>query len=66
MSALGQKRTFRDVRLMSALPPKADMGQQGRGLPLTPATDSRKSLPISEISVACQWQLLDRRNWLTA
>ena len=40
MSALGQKRTFRDVRLMSALPPKADMGQQGRGLALTPAADS--------------------------
>ena len=25
MSALGQKRTFRSVRAMSALPPKADM-----------------------------------------
>jgi hypothetical protein len=25
MSALGQKQTFRDVRSMSALPPKADM-----------------------------------------
>ena len=25
MSALGQKRTFRDVRGMSALPPKADI-----------------------------------------
>src|SRR5262249_12875098 len=25
MSALGQKRTFRSVRTMSALPPKADM-----------------------------------------
>jgi len=27
MSALGQKRTFRNVRAMSALPPKADMDQ---------------------------------------
>src|SRR6516162_5865711 len=26
MSALGQKRTFGDVRAMSALPPKADIG----------------------------------------
>jgi hypothetical protein len=26
MSALGQKRTFRSARLMSALPPKADIG----------------------------------------
>jgi hypothetical protein len=28
MSALGQKRTFRRVPLMSALPPKADIGQR--------------------------------------
>jgi hypothetical protein len=27
MSALGHKRTFRNVWPMSALPPKADMGQ---------------------------------------
>ena len=27
MSELGQKRTFRYVRLMSALPPKADIGR---------------------------------------
>jgi len=25
MSALGQKQTFSDVRIMSALPPKADI-----------------------------------------
>src|SRR6516165_10624107 len=30
MSALGQKRTFRNVHTMSALPPKADIGEQGR------------------------------------
>ena len=28
MSALGQKRTLGDLRLMSALPPKADMGER--------------------------------------
>jgi hypothetical protein len=28
MSALGQKRTLGDVRLMSALPPKADIAQR--------------------------------------
>jgi len=28
MSALGQKRTLRGVRSMSALPPKADIGEQ--------------------------------------
>jgi len=26
MSALGQKQTFKRLRLMSALPPKADIG----------------------------------------
>ena len=30
MSALGQKQTWRDVRRMSALPPKADIGQSSR------------------------------------
>jgi len=29
MSALGQKRTLECVRAMSALPPKADIDQQG-------------------------------------
>ena len=32
MSALGQKRTFDDVRRMSALPPKADIGTQTRNV----------------------------------
>ena len=30
MSALGQERTFRIVRLMSALPPKADIDEDDR------------------------------------
>src|SRR5215471_10877723 len=30
MSALGHKRTFRHLRAMSVLPPKADMDQHGR------------------------------------
>jgi len=29
MSALGQKRTFTHLRLMSALPPKADIAERG-------------------------------------
>src|SRR5262245_25032652 len=32
MSALGQKQTFSDVRRMSALPPKADIGTQPRNV----------------------------------
>src|SRR6516164_4143271 len=36
MSALGQKRTLGDFRLMSALPPKADMDQQRCDVRLVP------------------------------
>ena len=32
MSALGQKRTLGHLRLMSALPPKADIGTQSRNV----------------------------------
>ena len=35
MSALGQKQTLRHVRLMSALPPKADIGQARLARPLS-------------------------------
>jgi hypothetical protein len=39
MSALGQKRTLRLVRLMSALPPKADIGTQPRNVRFVPKAD---------------------------
>jgi hypothetical protein len=39
MSALGQKQTFGSVRLMSALPPKADIGTQPRYVRLVPKGD---------------------------
>src|SRR6516162_3180353 len=39
MSALGQKRTFTDPRLMSALPSKADMDQHGRNVCFVPKAD---------------------------
>jgi hypothetical protein len=35
-SALGQKQTLRRVRLMSALPPKADMDQHSRDVWFVP------------------------------
>jgi len=41
MSALGQKQTLRRVRLMSALPPKADMDQQGCDVRFVPKADIR-------------------------
>ena len=34
MSALGQKRTSAHLRIMSALPPKADMDQHGSDVPI--------------------------------
>jgi hypothetical protein len=39
MSALGQKRTSERVRLMSALPPKADMAQHGRDVRFVPEAE---------------------------
>jgi hypothetical protein len=39
MSALGQKRTLGHVRIMSALPPKADIGTQPRNVRFVPKAD---------------------------
>src|SRR5262249_60127248 len=39
MSALGQKQTLGDFRLMSALPPKADIGTQPRDVRFVPKAD---------------------------
>jgi len=38
-SALGQKRTFSNVRRMSALPPKADIDQHSRDVCFVPKAD---------------------------
>jgi len=48
MSALGQKQTLAQVRAMSALPPKADMDQQGRDVRLVPKADIRLLRPNSD------------------
>src|SRR5262249_2984224 len=40
MSALGHKRTLRLVRLMSALPPKADIGTRSWNVRFVPIADS--------------------------
>src|SRR6516225_11433296 len=39
MSALGQKQTSEHVRVMSALPPKADIGTQSRNVRFVPKAD---------------------------
>jgi hypothetical protein len=44
MSVLGQERTSRDVRVMSALPPKADIRRPGLDVRFVPIGDMQ---PIS-------------------
>ena len=39
MSALGQKQTLQRVLLMSALPPKADIGTHSRDVCFVPIAD---------------------------
>jgi hypothetical protein len=39
ISALGHKRTWQQVRVMSALPPKADMVQHNRDVRFVPKAD---------------------------
>jgi hypothetical protein len=39
MSALGQKQTLRNVRLMSALPPKADIETRSQNVRYVPKAD---------------------------
>ena len=43
MSALGQKQTLGMVRLMSALPPKADMDHDGCDVRFVPKADIRRA-----------------------
>jgi hypothetical protein len=50
MSALGQKRTFRRVCLISAIPPKADIGTQPRNV---------RFVPKADICGAAKFQLFD-------
>ena len=49
MSALGQKRTSRRARAMSALPPKADIDQHGRDVRFVPKAD------IARRSIECRY-----------
>jgi len=51
MSALGQKRTLRRVRVMSALPPKADIGTQSCDVCFVPKADIEREEIDREISM---------------
>src|SRR5215472_15402633 len=46
MSALGQKQTSAHVRVMSALPPKADIGTQSWNVRFVPKADIRTALSV--------------------
>src|SRR6516165_7756130 len=78
MSALGQKRTLQCILVMSALPPKADIGTQPRNVRFVPTADSvtwserrRRAIAADTPCTAlkCSVGLLDsddedRRAWL--
>ena len=49
MSALGQKRTLKRFRLMSALPPKADIPARGCDVRFVPKADIGRSYPITSL-----------------
>src|SRR5215472_391826 len=46
MSALDQKQTSANVRVMSALPPKADIGSASRHVRFVPKADIQRSVPM--------------------
>ena len=50
MSALGQKRILAHLRLMSALPPKADIGTQPRNVRFVPKADKVRRIKHSAFS----------------
>ena len=50
MSALGQKQTSAHVRVMSALPPKADIGTQSRNVRFVPNADYQRSISPNTMS----------------
>jgi hypothetical protein len=52
MSALGHKRTFSKLQLMSALPPKADMDQRGSDVRFVPKADIRGANAFHLFAVA--------------
>jgi hypothetical protein len=51
MSALGQKQTFRKVRAMSALPPKADITERRLHVRFVPKADICGAAKFSGYSI---------------
>jgi hypothetical protein len=53
MSALGQKQTLKRPRLMSALPPKADIDERDRHVRFVPKADIDPAI----YSLIASWEL---------
>ena len=53
MSALGQERTFRHVRLVSAIPPKAGIAESDQNARLVPKGDTWPCSKFGEDSAHC-------------
>src|SRR6516165_4982902 len=51
MSALGQKQTLQRILVMSALPPKADIGTQSRNVRFVPKADQVHRNKIASYSI---------------
>jgi hypothetical protein len=49
----GYQRTFREVRPMSALPPKADMDHQGNDVGFVPKADSCTAAKKAKLLIEC-------------
>jgi hypothetical protein len=63
MSALGHKRTLRDLRVMSALPLKADMCGALAYVRFGPIADITTAKPLPGLALAAATSGLDRRTW---
>jgi hypothetical protein len=59
MSALGQKQTFKRVRPMSALPPKADIGTQLWNVRFVPRADIGAGISVGNVRLVCNWPTAD-------
>ena len=53
MSALGHKRTLRNVRSMSALPPKADIAERDQHVRFVPIADIATEMRPTQFSQRC-------------
>src|SRR5262249_2644371 len=66
MSALGQKRTSHQVRVMSASPPKADIGAQSRNVCFVPKADIGLLAHVPTVECGLRKPPFERAHWGSA